>query len=187
MWLGDTICAVKHRVLSEQIFGAMESHVAGIAHFIWLQRRVRGNWLLDITKRLRPGRIQNGVRAGAWHTWTNSDSSWSCAALQKVTLDADEVPLRANEESITGKIAWMMMSLWILTVPWPLAPLYGWKSMGIAPMLALTLSSTLAVTEKFFVSVADVAPLQVYRSTSNEERQYDDQWCAAGFQGCVRW
>jgi len=102
MWLGDTICAVKHRVLSEQIFGAMESHVA---------------------------------------------------ALQKVTLDADEVPLRANEESITGKIAWMMMSLWILTVPWPLAPLYGWKSMGITPMLGLTLWGTVAVTEKFFVSV----------------------------------
>ena len=64
----------------------------------------------------------------------------------------------------------MMMSLWILTVPWPLAPLYGWKSMGIAPMLALTLSSTLAVTEKFFVPVADVDPLQVYRCTHNEER-----------------
>ena len=54
-----------------------------------------------------------------------------------------------------------MVALWVASVPWPLAPLYGWKSMGIAPMLALTLWGTVAVTEKFFVSVPDVTLLQV--------------------------
>ena len=62
------------------------------------------------------------------------------------------------------------MSLWILTVPWPLAPLYGWKSMGITPMLGLTLWGTVAVTEKFFVSVPadllEVDPLKALCSIS---------------------
>merc|ERR1711865_962829 len=111
MWLGDTVCAVRHRVLSEATFGAMEAHVA---------------------------------------------------ALQKATLDADEVPAAVQEKHITGSVAWGMLTLRIVSIPWALAPLYGYKTLAVSPMVALTMWGTVAVVENFGVPGVPVDLLETF-------------------------